>query len=104
MNKTTFTISHVWKPHEMITEVTFAAENNVFVQTPSYLHTLFLLPLLLFLPAASLVGLQVTERADGLEAHTVNMQQRTVRGFALLQSPGSAEMSKTCYSPFGNML
>lgn len=67
-------------------------------------HTLFLLPQLLFLPAVLLVGLQMTAWADGLEAHTTNMQWRTIHESALLQLPGSAEMSKTCYSPFGNML
>lgn len=48
--------------------------------------------------------LQMALWADGLEVHPINMQQRRIHGFALLQLPGSAEMSKTCYSPFGNML
>lgn len=75
-----------------------------FFQTPLCLHMLFLQPSVLFLPAVVLVILQVAIWADGLETHTINMQQRRIRDFALLQLPGSAEMSKACYSLFGNML
>lgn len=37
-----------------------------------------------------LVVLQMTLWADGLEVHAINMQQRTIHEFALLQLPGSS--------------
>lgn len=100
----TLTVFPFWKLHEMFTKATFTAKDSVFLQTPLYLPMLFLQLEIWFLPAVALVILQMAIWADGLEVHTTNTQQRRIHGFALLQLPGSAEMSKTCYSPFGNML
>lgn len=103
VSKTTFTISHVWKPHEMITKLFLLQKLMTLYKLLVPSHAVS--PTLAFISASCAPG-GLADDCMGrwTQVHTVNMQQRTIHEFALLQLPGSAEMSKTCYSPFGNML